>query len=530
MIRPGVRDRRDHLMDEPIHIEGRVVMLAVPDDRLPLITDVLAGQAATRPDSPALVALPGDVLTYGDLLRQAAVLRQDLRALGISPHDRVAFTAVPHPRTVTLLISLLCGCVAVPVHPHYTEAELAEWLPRLRLAAILSGGDGPLAATARTIGVPAIPPVPDSGPFRLRLGGEPVGPPVDDEQAARGSLAYILSTSGTTGRAKLVPASHGNMACAIARQMHMLDIFPGDRTILLASLAHAAGIQQVARALWSGGSILCPDTPDLDSLPEWTGRFDPTWLGLAPALMPMLANRLGGRPNPSLRFIRSGTADLPETLRDEVERGLGVAIYNTLGASEAPTIAGEGPRLPHRPGTVGVPVCEVRIVDDAGQPLAEGEAGDLMVAGGTVVGGYWDDPEATARAFTADGWFRTGDRALVQDGYLTMLGRADDTINVAGRKVDPLEVDRVLAGHPGVAEAAAFRGPSAASGWHVQAAVVPKPGEQVTPRELRRWLLERLAPHKVPTTITFVDTLPKTANGKIARRELARYVAGDAGS
>ena len=183
-------------------------------------------------------------------------------------------------------------------------------------------------------------------------------------------------------------------------------------------------------------------------------------------------------------------------------------------------VAREGFGVPHRPGFVGRIEARVRIVAD-GREQPEGEPGEIEVAGPRVFRGYLDDPEATARVFTADGWYRTGDRGSVRDGYLALLGRIDGAINMGGATVDPEEIDAELARWPGVLEAAAFAAPHPRLGEQVAAAVVLAPGTTLNQRALRRWLLSRLSPWKVPARFVVVREIPRTPTGKPLRRALA---------
>ena len=156
-----------------------------------------------------------------------------------------------------------------------------------------------------------------------------------------------------------------------------------------------------------------------------------------------------------------------------------------------------------------------------------GVAGAIVARGPTVMDGYLDDPEANRAAFTPDGWFRTGDLGyLDEDGFLFITGRAKEQINRGGEQISPAEIDRVLSEHPAVAEAAAFAVPDALLGEEVVAAVVVRPGQEATARELRRWLFDRLALSRAPRRIWFVATLPRTATGKVQRALLSeRFLA-----
>lgn len=302
-----------------------------------------------------------------------------------------------------------------------------------------------------------------------------------------------------------------------------LGLGPGERSIIMTPLAHGHGHASINRPLRAGALVIVPERPDVAQLPAWMAAHDPTWLDLTPHLLARLADLLDRgalTPNPALRFVRCGSAHLDPALRERAEGVLRVPIYNAYGSSEGGNIAMEGTVWPSRPGTVGRITCPVRITLD-GIVVAPGEAGEIEVSGPRVFAGYLDDPEATARAFTPDRWYRTGDRGYVRDGYLALLGRIDEVINSGGLKIDPAEIDAALLAYPGVRDAAAYPAPHPVKGQVAAAAVVLEPGRPLDRRALRRWLLDRIGVRKVPVVIREVESLPRTASGKVERWRLA---------
>jgi acyl-CoA synthetase (AMP-forming)/AMP-acid ligase II len=199
--------------------------------------------------------------------------------------------------------------------------------------------------------------------------------------------------------------------------------------------------------------------------------------------------------------------------------------------SEAHSITAVGPNAEERcEGSVGRPLdIAVRILDDRDEAAPVGVVGAIVVRGPTVMSGYLDDAEANTAAFTPDGWFRTGDLGYLDgDGFLFITGRAKELINRGGSQISPAEIDRVLLDHPAVAEAAAFAVPDERLGEDVVAAVVTRPGAEVTARELRRWLFDRLALSRAPRRIWFVESLPHTVTGKVQRTKLSERFRADA--
>ena len=486
--------------------------------------------AALQPDAPALGATNGHILTFADLAREIAALRRQLRALGIDRQDRIAIALPNGPRSTVLFAAVLASCTLVPVPPGTPPAELAAILPRLRLAAVLSLGSLPSAVTdhvcpaAHALGIPVLQVIPRSldNPFTSTLLGNPIGPPAPDRPETLDDIALILSTSGSTGRAKLVPKTHRNITCS--QRLEVVGVDPTDRTAIVAPISHALAQGNLRRALCEGSFALCPEPSDLhlDHLPDLIGLWKLTWLGLPAPMLPRVIGATapaGPRLCSTIRAIQTGSATLDDSIRSRVSRIFGVPIYNHYGSSEGGGIAYEGIHAPHRTGTVGRIVCPLRIMED-GRQLLDGEPGEIQISGDSVVPGYWDDPDATARAFLPDGWFRTGDLGIVRDGYLTLLGRLDDRINVAGLKVDPEEIETLLRTHHDVQDAAVFAIPSDTTGQRVAAAIVVRPGVPPDRRALRRWLLDRLSAHKIPVVLLFLDALPKTDTGKIDRASL----------
>jgi long-chain acyl-CoA synthetase len=203
----------------------------------------------------------------------------------------------------------------------------------------------------------------------------------------------------------------------------------------------------------------------------------------------------------------------------------GVEVHQGYGLTEAsPVVTTTAVHERPRPGSIGPPLpgVEVRLVDPDGHDALEGDAGEIWVRGPNVFAGYWDDPEATARVLTPDGWLRTGDIAAVDaDGWLTLVDRAKDVVIVSGFNVYPGEVEEALAGHPDVADVAAAGEPDARTGETVVAYVVPREGCAPDPVELLRHAGRRLARYKLPSRIEFVPELPRSATGKVLRRELS---------
>jgi long-chain acyl-CoA synthetase len=224
-----------------------------------------------------------------------------------------------------------------------------------------------------------------------------------------------------------------------------------------------------------------------------------------------------------VRLALSGAAKLPVTVAEQIRDRFGVSIAEGYGLTEASPVVTSSAGLVPRFGSAGKVLVgvELRLVDDDGHDALVGDVGEVWVRGDNVFAGYLDDPDATARVLTPDGWLRTGDLAMCDDeGWLYLVDRAKDLIIVSGFNVYPAEVEEALVQHPAVAEAGVTGVPDRATGEAIVAFVVRQPGAEVDPDELIASARDRLARYKCPSRVVFVDHLPRNAIGKLLRREL----------
>jgi amino acid adenylation domain-containing protein len=497
--------------------------------------------ARKAPTSPALLGPGRPPLAYAGLSETIRRLGGTLRSLGLSPADRIAVALPRGADSALALIAVAAACPCVPVNPDLTADELQRYFSELKLKALVTRSDvnSPGRDVAKALGLAVIDFRP--GP-RDDLGGcEFLGPVVGPSQtsglAGSDDDAFILLTSGTAARPKMVPLTHRNVCLSAANAGGVLALAPQDRLLNVLPLFHAHGlISGLLTALAAGSSVICTDGFDAPAFFGWMRELQPTWYTAVPTIHRALltvaeANPDLARPS-SLRVIRSASASLAPTILNGLETMFGVPVLETYGMTEAASQIAANPFDLRKVGSVGRAAGpEIAIIDETGRMLPPGAPGEIMLRGANMCRGY-DNDEAATRAAFRDGWFRTGDLGYLDaDGYLFIVGRIKDVINRGGQKISPLEVEEVLLSHPSVLEAGVFAVPHAKLGENVAAVVVLRPGSETSPEQLRQFARKRLASYKVPSVIRNVAALPKGASGKVKRNALAGLItaAGDGG-
>ncbi|MCI4348684.1 MAG: long-chain fatty acid--CoA ligase [Thermoplasmata archaeon] len=345
------------------------------------------------------------------------------------------------------------------------------------------------------------------------------------------AVAVLQYTGGTTGVPKAAMLTHRNLlANALQCQSWFAGLVPGT-SVLLAAIPffHVYGMTVALNyPLLSGTTIVLELRPDPNEMLRLIARHRPQELPGVPAIYRALAAhpKIGKYDVRSVKLCISGSAPLPPEVARDFEALTGGSLIEGYGLSEASPVTHANP-VDHRlrkAGTVGLPLpsTQQRVVDaETGQrTLPIGEAGELAVRGPQVMLGYYRRPEETA-AILRDGWLLTGDIGSIDaDGYVTILDRKKDMINVGGLKAYPREIEELLGRHPGIAEAAVIGVPDRELGEVVHAFVVPKPGQTLVEREVIEFVRARLAHFKAPRSVEFCAALPKSGIQKVLRREL----------
>jgi o-succinylbenzoate---CoA ligase len=412
------------------------------------------------------------------------------------------------------------GAVLVPLNTRLTAGELAWQLAAAGVSLLLySQETEALAAAVREMtavarqdvaALPACAPAPPPAPLELD------------------GLQAIVFTSGTSGRPKGAMLSHGNHFWSATASAYHLGLLPDDRWLSVLPLYHVGGLAVLFRSCLYGTAAVLQEGFDLETVSRSLNEEGITLVSLVPTMLYRLLARQSW-PAQLRLVLLGGAAASPELLAQAAETGVPVATTYGLteASSQVATLLPEGVR--RKPGSVGRPLlfCEVRIVDEDGEPLPSGQHGEVVVRGPAVMAGYYGEPEATARVLR-DGWLHTGDIGyLDRDGDLWLVQRRSDIIVSGGENVYPAEVEAALRAHPGIAAAAVAGLPDPEWGERVAALVVPAPGTRLEPAELLAFLHGRLAGYKLPRTLRVVAALPQTASGKIARAAVRELLLGD---
>lgn len=501
------------------------------------IGGLLAFHARTTPAVPALLAPGRPPLTYGALGARIEHLVGTLRGFGIAPSDRIAVALPRGADSALALIAVASSCACVPVNPDLTADELQRYFSELKLTALVTRADmnsaGRDVARALDIAVIDFVPGPETDLGGCELIGPTLGPASASGAARAEDDAFILLTSGTAARPKMVPLTHLNVCLSAQNAGRVLSLAPHDRLLNVLPLFHAHGlISGLLTAIAAGSSVIATTGFDAPSFFGWMRDLQPTWYTAVPTIHRALLTAAEANPelvrSSSLRVIRSASASLAPAILNGLEATFGVPVLETYGMTEATSQIAANPFELRKIGSVGRAAGpEIAIMDETGRPLASGERGEIMLRGPNMSRGYYNDEAATQAAFR-NGWFRTGDLGYLDaDDYLFIVGRIKDIINRGGQKISPLEVEEVLLAHPAVLEAGVFAVPHAKLGENVAAVVVLRPDSEATSDQLRQFARKRLAAYKVPSLIRSVAALPKGASGKVKRNALAELISAE---
>jgi acyl-CoA synthetase (AMP-forming)/AMP-acid ligase II len=515
-------------------VAGPAMRSERPSGPRPLFSSIphlLDHHAERIPDAPALLGPGRRPLTYAGLRHHVDGTGRVLRAMGIGREDRVAAVLPNGPELVAAILSVASCAICAPINGSLGADELDRYFSDLRLRALITqaGFDSAARRVALSHGIEVVEvaAAADAPAGRFTLAEAPGAKA--HEPAGPGDVALLMLTSGTTSRPKAVPLTHANVCASAFSSGEALMLGENDRCLNVLPLFHGHGLfATVLTSLAAGGGLVCTPGCDVNRFFGWLTEFRPTWYSAVPTMHQAILSQARQSREQALhrlRFIRSASAPLPPAVSAELERTFEAPVIEFYGMTEtasAPIACNPFPPRTRKAGSVGLPVgLQVAITDPQGAPLPNGQTGQVVVRGASVMAGYDGDPAATRAAF-AGGWFKTGDHGFFdQDGYLFLIGRKQEIINRGGEKIAPREIDEVLLEHPAIAEAATFGVPHATLGEDVASAVVLRPHAAMSAKDIRQFAAGRLAEFKVPRQVLFVDELPKTPSGKVQRAGLA---------
>jgi acyl-CoA synthetase (AMP-forming)/AMP-acid ligase II len=473
-----------------------------------------------------------NTLTYADLNQLVESLARALGDFGLREGDRIAISLPNGLEVISAFLAASTVGTAAPLNPAYTVDEFKFYLEDTRARALIvpagSAREARIAAAETKVAIIECE-TGDHGDVRFSM-NERLHETGESGSAGQ-DTALILHTSGTTSRPKRVPLAHANLLTSARNVANTYQLTSDDISLCVMPLFHVHGLVASTLATFrSGGTVVVP--PKFNPLSFWTTvrEHGATWYSAVPTIHQVLLSRAKGvRPAGAeqLRFIRSCSASLAPQLMAEMEKTFGAPVLEAYGMTEAAHQMASNPLPPlaRKPGSVGCGTAvEIGILDEAGHVLPSGATGEVSIKGPNVFSGYEGNAEANAESFS-NGWFRTGDQGVLDDeGYLSLVGRIKELINRGGEKISPREIDETLLRHPAVAEACCFAIPDRVYGEGVAAAVVLK--DAATEKDLIAHCRSSLSDFKCPTTIYIMEAIPRTATGKIQRRNVAAAIAG----
>jgi len=496
----------------------------------------LASRAAVAPEREFLV-FEGGATTYRAFAHEVERTAAMLAARGVAPGERVGVMSLNHPSTVALFFALArLGAVMVPVNPDYGVEEAGYVLAHAEVCGVLASPEtidtvrAGCARLARTPWYMLNAPGPGGLPvFADALAATPAEVPPSAGTAD--ATCVLIYTSGTTGFPKGVMHRQRSVVLAGEGFVERMQLQPDERMLCILPMFHINALfYSLGGALAAGATLILAPRFSASAFWKSVAEARATEVNTLAAVSSILIRRPREEFVPGHRLRKIYGAPLTEEHYRVFREEFGVPhLVEGYGMSEIPGVLNIPFAGPHKPGSMGRPsrhpdhsiaFAEMKVVDDDGNALPDGETGELVVRTPIVMQGYFRDPEQTAAAFR-DGWFLTGDLGWRDpDGFFWFVARKRDIIRRRGENVSGAELDRVIGTHPAVLEAAAIPVPAELGEDDILVAIVRRPGAALGAGEVAEWCRARLAPIKVPRYVAFVDALPHTPTHRVAKFKL----------
>ena len=504
-----------------------------------VLADVTREQAAKRPDQVALTYVnDGRSWTFAELDAESNRVAQALLAAGVEPGERIAYLERNAPEYFPFLFGgAKVNAVSVAVNWRLAVPEM-EYILNDSRSRVLLVGEEFLEGIGR-MHLPGISTV-----IVLGHAGDTGFPTWDQWLAGHQDIdpeipvggedtCYQLYTSGTTGLPKGVELTQANFLACLSDSLAALDMDENTVNLVCMPLFHISGSGWGVVGLFHGARSLMLRDVDLPRIVHLIGEERITHTLFVPAVLQFLlaVPGVGEADFSSLHSITYGASPIAESVLVRAMEIFGCRFFQAYGLTETTGVVSLLHDADHDPGgpranllrSCGKPIDthEIRIVDSENlEAMEEGEVGEIWVRGPQVMKGYWNNPDANRDAFV-DGWFRTGDAGYLRDGYLYIHDRVKDMIISGGENIYPAEIENVLMQHPAIADAAVIGVPDDRWGESVKA-IVRRTGEALGEEAVMRYCRERLAHYKCPTSVDWVDEMPRNPSGKILKTELRK--------
>ena len=479
------------------------------------------------PENIAIV-FEGAEITYSDLNKRVDLLANSLRGNNVEPGMCVALYLPNIPEfIVAYLAAMRIGAIAVSINAMYKSEEVQYIVNDSNCALVFTVGE--LLPNLPLSECPSVKQV-------LICEGDSQGHPTLDEWLARSTdqksmidmppdaPAVLLYTSGTTGFPKGATLSHGNVVSNTWAAVHHAGFTKEDRMLLFLPLFHVFGQNFIMNATFMAcGTIVLHRRFAPDTVIDSIQRDRATMFFAVPTIYIALLNmQIAPEKFEPIRYEFSAASTMPREISARWTEHFGRPVYEGYGLTECSPFACYNHDFRHKFGSVGTAIenFELRIIDEEDNEMALGQWGEICIRGPGVMQGYWNKPQETEQALR-NGWLHSGDIGTMDDeGYVFIVDRVKDMINVSGYKVWPAEVEQFLYKHPAIQEVAVYGKPHDQKGEVVIAAVVPKEGATATDEDIIAYCREHMAAYKAPEKVHFLAELPKSATGKILKRTL----------